>query len=625
MNFLKLKHLIIIFCVIFWSIYQSALAADQPIKWIDVKNYDSFAEAIEILGSTEATLLISDSQVVTTDITVPPNVTLWFIRGGAISVAANKTVIIQGAIEAGLFHIFKGDGKVLYESSQIPLNYPQWFGAKGNGHASDAIAFARAIDCSYGRILRIPCGVYYLTSGFTIRKNIVMQGDGAGSVLKFNTPENGFDIDLEGEHAYDYVKITGLRFASETAYPANFIKLTRHRQAVLEELYFQGNTAGFDSIAGVGIRNQSGYGLTINRCTWNWFEGTAILLEKNRFNDDHYSCVFRINQCDISNNKGAGIVIEGGNGNITDSIIESCSLGGIKVGAGAVAFPIKITGCYFETSSTQPWHIYLDYALLSNPEEPHHQVETFSFVTLDSCVFAGNTGGHYIVIKKKGRLNMKSCRGTAGDNTVIITADEPTTPTDQKTIWLDDCSGIALGTFTHYSYMHPKEKQVPLMFPFGVVLQTDNSNYAAAFTPSLKEFGGGSLSIGANGTVHGYYRKYNYMTIATVEVHFGTPSTGEHPYNASSGDWYFADFPVEIFLDTQSSTVTYVGSATLYDLTGDMNYTATAKVTKGERENSNIVTILSNATTGLGLSKTKPFTWDIGDVLIFTFTILTHY
>ena len=80
---------------------------------VDVLNANAFGglvAAITGLGSTEKTVIISDTQTLTDDLTIPANVTLDIKKNGLISIASGKTVTLTGEIVAGDYQIFSGDG-----------------------------------------------------------------------------------------------------------------------------------------------------------------------------------------------------------------------------------------------------------------------------------------------------------------------------------------------------------------------------------------------------------------------------------------------------------------------------------------------------------------------------------
>jgi hypothetical protein len=109
------------------------------------KEYESLAAAISAIGSEVRTLKVANVLTVTSDLTVPQNVTLSFALDGQINVAAGATLTISGPLCAPTRQIFGGAGKVILGSGLVPRVYPQWWGAWSDGtHPTETTAAIRA-------------------------------------------------------------------------------------------------------------------------------------------------------------------------------------------------------------------------------------------------------------------------------------------------------------------------------------------------------------------------------------------------------------------------------------------------------------------------------------------------
>jgi hypothetical protein len=96
---------------------------------VNVAKYASFAAAVTAIGSTVTTLLISTSQTVSGNVTVPATLTLMFVGQGGLSVSTGVTVTINGAVQASSRAIFSGLGSVVFGDGTMPTLNPDWWSA----------------------------------------------------------------------------------------------------------------------------------------------------------------------------------------------------------------------------------------------------------------------------------------------------------------------------------------------------------------------------------------------------------------------------------------------------------------------------------------------------------------
>lgn len=141
-------------------------------------NTPIIAKLIKRIGDRSSTIEISDGVFRVSSITFPAHVTLVFRNGGGLHVLENETVTIEGSLEAGPVQIFYGPGLVT-GAIQVPMVYPQWFGAVGDGIHDDAAALQRAADLaarSTARRLFIPEGIYRFDSDVVFRCHVESRG-----------------------------------------------------------------------------------------------------------------------------------------------------------------------------------------------------------------------------------------------------------------------------------------------------------------------------------------------------------------------------------------------------------------------------------------------------------------
>ncbi len=168
---------------------------DDP--YVDVRLYDSFADALAAIGSVRKTLLIPTEQPVTADQVVAENVHLLFLEGGMLNVDPGVTVSIIGPLTAPISQLFTGDGTVVFGSyagypqrNHIEQVYPQWWGAVGDNSHDDTAAIQAAVDSfqtyggpvvnafpyPVGGTIFFPTGVYKTTDTIHLKPYLRMIG-----------------------------------------------------------------------------------------------------------------------------------------------------------------------------------------------------------------------------------------------------------------------------------------------------------------------------------------------------------------------------------------------------------------------------------------------------------------
>ena len=150
------------------------------------------ASQIAALGDQLGEVVIRETWDVKDNLTVPENVTLQFHPGGALNIAKEKTLTLQGGIEAGPFRIFSGAGSVA-GSPKVRSILPEWFfDGKYNDETvdwSDAINQAIALATQGTRHVSL------LNRRYNVRKVISLATTEPGSIA------NGRDrqsVTLEG-------------------------------------------------------------------------------------------------------------------------------------------------------------------------------------------------------------------------------------------------------------------------------------------------------------------------------------------------------------------------------------------------------------------------------------------
>lgn len=91
------------------------------------------------IGSLERTLTLSPGTwTVSTNTTIPANVSLEMTRGAVLDVQTGVTLTINGALKAGPYHIFTETGSgVVSFGKLVPEGYPEWWGNNSNPGSTD--------------------------------------------------------------------------------------------------------------------------------------------------------------------------------------------------------------------------------------------------------------------------------------------------------------------------------------------------------------------------------------------------------------------------------------------------------------------------------------------------------
>jgi hypothetical protein len=95
----------------------------------DAASYGGIESAVSSIGATEMTLAVLTDQTVSDDLTIPTTLSLFVAQGATISVAATKTLTVNGEIIAGAYEIFTGAGTTTINSNCVI--YGEWTGGSG--------------------------------------------------------------------------------------------------------------------------------------------------------------------------------------------------------------------------------------------------------------------------------------------------------------------------------------------------------------------------------------------------------------------------------------------------------------------------------------------------------------
>jgi hypothetical protein len=131
--------------------------------------YKSLADALNALGSQQATLVIGKLQTVTANVNVPSTITLVFTGSGQVSVSTSATLAIGGPVEAPPRQVFTGNGTVKISPRSGARVNPIWWGADNTGVKDSAPAFQAALNSALqGGCVECTPGLYRIAQTLVI-------------------------------------------------------------------------------------------------------------------------------------------------------------------------------------------------------------------------------------------------------------------------------------------------------------------------------------------------------------------------------------------------------------------------------------------------------------------------
>jgi hypothetical protein len=180
----NLKYVPTVFNVVGYNVKGDGIA-DDSAKILETVNAAAVNGGIVYFPSP------SNAYRISTNFTVPSNVTLWFANGAKLSIDIGITVTINGPIGAGLHQIFSGLGTI----GGSPLNptiYAEWFGVPKTETVDAAPLLQKAITfCQTAQLsLTLPLNSKLLLSTQVViehgknaaidqSKNLTIYGNGA--------------------------------------------------------------------------------------------------------------------------------------------------------------------------------------------------------------------------------------------------------------------------------------------------------------------------------------------------------------------------------------------------------------------------------------------------------------
>jgi hypothetical protein len=173
-------------------------AAVPSAPWVDSRGYGSMAASLAAIGSVVTTLIVANAQTVTADMTIPSTLMLRVENGGVITVAAGKTLTINGPFSAPPTQVFAGTGSVRGLKEALP----EWFSATGGvKQAVDSLSAGGRVLLS-ARLYTEPETIHILLPDIAI---LGVFGDNYsavnfGTTISFSGTETAIEIGVDSGH-----------------------------------------------------------------------------------------------------------------------------------------------------------------------------------------------------------------------------------------------------------------------------------------------------------------------------------------------------------------------------------------------------------------------------------------
>lgn len=326
--------------------------------------FSSLSTALTSIGSSDTSFVISDTITLSSNVVIPSNITLTIKKGGLI-ILGNFNLTINGSFEADRYKVFSttGTGKVIFGTSSIDAQFPEWDGAYNDGtHAAETTAaFAKQVD----RYIPIEIGIgTYLVD--KIESSAVVPSN-------YRWPMHIKGQSRGGDTAYPY----GQKSIIKTTATSNIaITIGANHQnffSKLENFTLIGNGTNIGGIS-VGSSTTFAAFVSINNVTVTGFTGVGAYginlhqcQEVDIFNcyiEGNYYGYYRPNSgyltsglihganSHIGNSTKHGFYCEGEIFGITfrDQLFEGNKEEGIYVNYQTTPSIIKLDNCYFEAN-----------------------------------------------------------------------------------------------------------------------------------------------------------------------------------------------------------------------------------------------------------------------------------
>ena len=270
---------------------------------------------IDAIGALERTMVIApETWSITDNVTVPDNISLKILSGAVLDIATGKTLTISGSLEAGLYQICSGDGRIVYGRRVIEL-YPEWRGAVGDASLTaaatdDGPAFIATIADAAGST----CKTIRITGLYYIHTVIALDNDNEGLKFVGNNTSRGEETPITGSALITDIDMITIGNATTASTYMDFVfdgvafaEISSGQAHNAITVYSIVWGLVIKNCRGVGFKSflyagecagapDSGYAAYLNSVTWSsFFNNTNVI--SSHANSYFQSIIFDYNLC----------------------------------------------------------------------------------------------------------------------------------------------------------------------------------------------------------------------------------------------------------------------------------------------------------------------------------------
>lgn len=201
------------------------VTSDYEVPWYDVRSYDNLNAALSAIGAATTTLVVSDAQTLTANLTIPSTLKLLIQQGGSIDGDDTYTLTINGPFEAGPYQVFSGftAGDVTFGNGTISEVLSAWWGDVGDDSTECSTAIQSAVNSlplnsvtdptaltpkgyATGGTVRILPGRHKVSTRIDLQRGIRVIGSGRESTqIILYTLDGGFKYVDAGGYVQDEI------------------------------------------------------------------------------------------------------------------------------------------------------------------------------------------------------------------------------------------------------------------------------------------------------------------------------------------------------------------------------------------------------------------------------------